>query len=567
MNLWQRMIMTRRYAPFLVLAVAQMVLVLVAPSVGLTSASNPFASVGTGTQGSGAQGATDQGAAQGTGTATGGTGTTGTGTAGSGGTASGGRSVATNALGIPTSGDTSHCVNGRQFGDLTTAPPCVAKWPGGNNGGSTYQGVTATSIEIVYYREKDNPVVKQIEQQIGVYSDPNDQDKFRAAAEKFINSRYEFYGRKVHLQWFQGSCDPSPPDESCFRNDVHTLNEQFHPFGVIYENNTAIPWFFDEAARLGIVSLGGWHFSDNVFNIPHRPFHYDVYMGGDSQAEITAEYWCKKLEGKKARFAGDATLQAKTRKLAIVTIDTPFNKPAAQHLADLVSKCDPNGAHIELYSSNITTATQQANTTVHNLSAGGYTSIFFFGDPIAPLYFTKACTSQAYFPEHVLVGSGLIDYDPLGRLYDPQQWKHAFGPSDIPTPLPLGKSDAGIVWHAAGNNSDPYASANLPWSYFNLMANGLETAGPRLDPGTLEQGAFNSPVINDYSQTHDQYHAETVIRPNKYTAITDQREVYWDANAISPVDGKAGAYVVLNQGRRYAPGGWPGGEPNLPSGV
>ncbi|MDQ6748556.1 MAG: hypothetical protein M3010_10705, partial [Candidatus Dormibacteraeota bacterium] len=328
MSLWQRLILTRRYAPFLVLAVAQLVLVLVAPSVGLTRAANPFADPGLGQdQGAGAQGATDQAAGAGTGAGSGAVGTGGsTGSSSSGGGSAAAGRVATNALGIPTTGDTSHCVNGRQFGELTTAPPCVPKWTGGNNGGHTYQGVSATSIEIVYYREKDNPVVKEIEKTINVYSEPRDQDNFRAAAEKFINSRYEFYGRKIKLDFFQSSaCDPSPPDPKCFRNDVHLLNDQFHPFGVIYENNTAIPEFYDEAARLGILSMGGWHFSDNVFNIPHRPYHYDVYMGGDSQAVITGEYWCKKLANKKARFAGDAALQVTTRKLAIVTIDTPFN--------------------------------------------------------------------------------------------------------------------------------------------------------------------------------------------------------------------------------------------------
>ncbi|MFN2465336.1 MAG: hypothetical protein ABR598_03620 [Candidatus Dormibacteria bacterium] len=567
MSLWQRLILTRRYAPFLVLGVSQLVLVMVAPSVGLTNVNAPagiFNPNGT-DQGNGAQatntpggqGAAAGGAAGGSGGAAGG--------AGSGAGAAGGGPRT--ALGIPTTGDTSHCVGGKQFGDLTTAPPCVPKWPGGNNGGATYQGVTATSITVVYYREKDNPVVKQIEQQINVYSDPGDQDRFRAAAEKFINAKYEFYGRKLHLVFFQGSCDPSPPQEDCFRNDVRTLNTQYHPFGVIYENNTAIPWFFQEATRLNIVNMGGWHYGDNVFNIPQRPYHYDVYMGGDSQAQITAEYWCKKLEGKPARFAGDAVMKTKTRKLAVVTIDTPFNKPSAQHLVDLVNHCDPNGARLETYASDITTATTQANTTVHNLSTAGITSVFFFGDPIAPLYFTKACTSQQYFPEHVLVGSGLIDYDLLARLYDPQQWKHAFGPSDIPTSVSYDKSDGGIVWHWAGNTSTPYPGVNLPWSYFNLMANGLQAAGPHLTPQTLEYGAFNSPAINDYKQTHDQYHAQTVIRPGKYTAITDQREVYWDANATSPIDGKAGAYIPLNEGRRYAPGDWTTGEPTLPPGV
>jgi len=213
---------------------------------------------------------------------------------------------------------------------------------------------------------------------------------------------------------------------------------------------------------------------------------------------------------------------------------------AGKHPAAIIHSCDPNfdaNADFVTYESDITTSSQQANTLVHQLSSDGVTSILFFGDPIAPVYFTAACTSQAYFPEHVLVGSGLIDHDQLGRLYDKQQWAHAFGPSDIPTPLPIDKSDAGIVWHAAGNTGPLYNAATLPWSYFNLSANGLQEAGPHLDPGTFEQGALSAPPVNVYANTHDQYHAEAMLGQNKYTALTDQREVYWDANAISPTDG------------------------------
>ena len=42
--------------------------------------------------------------------------------------------------------------------------------------------------------------------------------------------------------------------------------------------------------------------------------------------------------------------------------------------------------------------------------------------------------------------------------------------------------------------------------------------------------------------------------PEDYNAISDFREVYWDAAATSAIDGKKGAYVSMNKGRRYAGG-------------
>ena len=44
----------------------------------------------------------------------------------------------------------------------------------------------------------------------------------------------------------------------------------------------------------------------------------------------------------------------------------------------------------------------------------------------------------------------------------------------------------------------------------------------------------------------------------------DAKEVYWYPNARSAVDGKAGAYVPLNGGKRYRPGQWSGGLNGIP---
>jgi hypothetical protein len=42
--------------------------------------------------------------------------------------------------------------------------------------------------------------------------------------------------------------------------------------------------------------------------------------------------------------------------------------------------------------------------------------------------------------------------------------------------------------------------------------------------------------------------------PGDYNAISDFREVYWDAAATSQIDGKPGAYIPVDGGHRYAAG-------------
>ena len=578
------MIPAKRYAPFVAVIMAQLVLVAVAPSKGkevvapqFASAQNPAAGsvidpntgrpvTGSVAGGSGAQlGGSTGGGSTGGATGAGGTGTSGSSSTGGsvvGGGGSGGGSGGGGA------GDTSRCAGSRQFLDFPQAPPCVAHT---GNPGATYPGVTDKTINLVYFREKDNPVVKGLLQSQGLYSDPADQQKYLAAMETFINNKYELYGRKVKMSFWTSPCEAAPPDPACFRTDAKALVAQEHPFAVLYDNNTNTPAFFDELSKAHVINFGGWHFQDS-FSTARRPYHYDNLTGGDFQAELTGEYWCKKLAGKKARYAGapdpgTTDLRTLVRKAAVFYPQTEVNTEPAQHLEKILNSCGTQTVDVG-YSPDTATASSQATSQVAQAKNAGATSVLYFADPIAPAFGTKAMTSQNWFPEHVLVGSGLIDYDILARLYDPQQWAHAFGPSDTVVYKPLGQQEASITWRAAGNSGNAYSSAELQWGYWAVIAAGIQMAGPTLNPGTFEQALLSGSVdTKPYAVGRNPNINYVHFGKGDYTAVSDAKEAYWDANAPSPIDGKAGAYVALNSGRRYRIGEWTAGEPQLPPGL
>ena len=565
-------IAAHRYAPFVAVVLAQLVLVAVAPSRSavqdvatfdeLAGAAGPGASLGAADPG--APGAVDPATelplSSGPGGSTGGG--QGGARAVGGGSGAGGRVSA--VPGAPGTGDTSHCVNGRQFGDFTTAPRCVPAFSG-DNGGATYAGVTAKTVKVVYFRKKDNPVVEGIRESQGLHAAEDDQRRFMDAMEKFVNSRYELYGRTADLVLWQSPCGTAPPDVQCFRTDARNLVQKEKPFAVVYDDNTNTPEFFDELSKLGVVNLGGWHFSDS-FSTARRPFHYDLQMGGDFQADLAGEYWCKKLAGKPARYAGDAALRAKTRKAGVLYPDTAANKGPALRLAAIMRRCGTEVVEVA-YSPDTATANQQATSQVARAKAEGVTSALLFSDPIAPVFMTKQMTSQAYFPEHVLVGSGLIDYDVVGRLYDQEQWRHAFGPSDSPVFRPLDKSEAAVVWRSAGNSGLPYSTAQLGFGYLSLVFGGIQMAGPALDPGTFERALLSGQLDGpQYATSKNPYLPWIHFGRGDYTAVSDAKESWWDPDAVSPVDGKRGAYRHLNDGRRYAIGQWPAGESTFPIG-
>jgi hypothetical protein len=144
---------------------------------------------------------------------------------------------------------------------------------------------------------------------------------------------------------------------------------------------------------------------------------------------------------------------------------------------------------------------------------------------------------------------------------------HAFGPSDTVVYKPLGQQEASVTWRAAGRSGNAYSSAQLQWSYWAVIAAGIQMAGPRLDPGTFEQALLSGRVDGpQWGRSHNPNLSWVHFAPGHYTATSDAKEVYWDPDATSPIDGKAGAYVALRSGRRYALGQWIPGEPVLPAG-
>src|SRR5437016_3171991 len=219
-----RRTLARRYAPLVAAVAVQLLIVATVPSKApLTSPSEAGAAgsggsageavVGApGAPGSGAEVAGQPGAAGGVAAAAGTAGATGA-AAGGGGIKGGGASAAT--------GDTTHCVQGREFDPAIVyfAPPCVAGTVGGaaaaDNGGSTYQGVSSREIKIVDYVSNYGAEVNAILQAEGLPVTYDQAKALDTAMANFINGHYVLYGRKVSIATYSGQCQSVPPDYGC----------------------------------------------------------------------------------------------------------------------------------------------------------------------------------------------------------------------------------------------------------------------------------------------------------------------------------------------------------------
>ena len=114
----------------------------------------------------------------------------------------------------------------------------------------------------------------------------------------WINKHFQLYGRKIDCQVRARHAATSRRRTTPASATTRTACvATYHPFAVFWDSDTNEPAFFDELSRKGVVNWGGWAFTDS-FNNSLRPYHYDVFMGGDTQADITGRWICQRLANK-----------------------------------------------------------------------------------------------------------------------------------------------------------------------------------------------------------------------------------------------------------------------------
>ncbi|HVB92197.1 MAG TPA: hypothetical protein VND70_08870 [Acidimicrobiales bacterium] len=600
--------MAKRYTALLALAAVQIVLVALAPSNGGSGSSASLGGSNFGTASNG----TSAGPA---GTATGGPGGTASGSAlgaggGSGvagsrtGAAAGSSTVtkggaatgaATGAAGgggaapVPALVTDAGCVNGRQAGPTYYMPPCTPTYRPDPQ--ATMPGVTPTVIHFVYYVAQANAEVNAILSAENLAASTQNICEAAQAFTAELNKRYELYGRtfvsmdgpgansgsaaggSCHFPFFQGNCSLTPPDIPCFQAEADTIAKM----GPAFEIGGTYPQFFFRLAQDHVLTAGG---SSGAENIPEAyydqlaPYYYNVFPSGSQTVQQLGEFYCKKLVGQPVQFAGrgagdviPVTGSPPTRKLGIIF---PSNngdvivKTVADQLEQIVSGCGAQGTQEYSYASDITTAQSQSTTTVAAIKQAGITTLVCLCDPIAPVFLTNTLDQQGYHPELLIPGSGLLDYDVLGQLYNKNEMRYAFGPSELADAIPFADSDAVKAWQDAGNAGQPDQTENLYWAYFSLLGTAFQMAGP--DPTVANIRAGLSSYAG-YGGTPTQP-LFNFLNPFPWTQIKDFREVYFCPTATSPINGQPGAYQPAFGGHRFQLGQLAAGDSEIfPNGV
>ncbi len=422
-----------------------------------------------------------------------------------------------------------------QVRDDPYSPPCFTFT--GDNGGATSSGVTGDTITISYRATSDPDYMSTIQALAKSDIPPDTPDDIKRTVEglvEYFNEHFQFWGRKIKLvpydakgtvigEIFGGGQDAATADAVKAATEV----QPFADISAITEP------YANALTRRKIIALGAPYVSDEWFT-ERRPYGWSIAPSCTLVSKAATEVATKLLLGKPAAYAGDE-LKNTTRKIAVISPDNPEYQRCTDSGLATIKAAGFDVLRLS-YTLDLTTMPNQAASLISRLKDAGITSVACGCDPLLPVFLTGKAKEQGYVPEWLVMGTALTDSDFAGQLYDQSEWAHAFGASALGDQLPL-TGNLAYKAYTSVRPDKPANSAELLYFQLYQLAIGLQMAGPDLTPETFETGMFNAPERTGEGGTWK-------FGPGKYTPQTQARQIYWDPDKVSVLDGKKGAYVV-----------------------
>ncbi len=458
----------------------------------------------------------------------------------------------------------SHCdtSTGNIAIPVLAAAPCVPSFTG-DNGGATAPGVSAATINVVFYVGKPDPQFDTLAKKLGVYDTPDAQIQGMKDYVKLYNSLYESYGRKINLEILHGSGNSS--DATAARADAIRAAEEMHTFAVL-GGPSQTNAFADELTNRGVMCIGACLIAQPESFYDSHPGLFGIGPTAVQPTIDTVEFISKQLKGKDAIYAGDPAFQQEPRKFAFLgydTVDGQF-KPIWDQFAKQMADAGTPFVKRVSYFLDLTRAQEDARTIITSLKSSGATSVVFSGDPILPIYFTQEATKQNYHPEWIISGTVYADTDVFARGFDQSQWAHAFGIGLVGLQSPKTQHDDYQVHQWYFGTPPPNANTSgIVNGDVNLFLTGVQLAGPDLTRDNFAKGIRSRPLppeSADGLRPIISYGDHGLWPTTDYGGLDNVNLIWWDPNAKGQDETGTegtGMYRYVDNGRRFLPGKWP----------
>jgi len=448
-------------------------------------------------------------------------------------------------------------------GKLATPVPigqCFAPFAG-DNGGATSTGVTADTIKVVAYQTNPNDTMSSLVS--GVAPGTTDRSANFTTQQRYIEmlSKYfELYGRRVQLVPFTGTGQITDPVSAAA--DAETIARDLQPFAVI-GGPLLTNAFADTLASRKVLCFNCTPGQPSGFYAKRSPYVWDTAMSPEQSGRLLDEFLGRQLKDRPASHAGDPSMVGRPRVFGSLHITLG---PDTREIADVL-KADLATYGVS-YATEVTFGspldiTAQGREMITRLKEAGVTTVVYVGDAFSLISLTKIATEQAYFPEWVIAGSSLVDTAVIPRLYDQQQWAHAFGLASIP----VRRADGSNItidlyrWYFGEAPPQPGGSAALLFIPVFTLMSALQLSGADVGAERIREVLFQSPVASGLGSTT--YGDRGIWPATDFSGGDDEAVVWWDPTATGPdeLGGTGnGLYRYVGGDQRYLPGSMPTAE-------
>ena len=426
------------------------------------------------------------------------------------------------------------------------AAPCAPSFVG-DNGGATYQGVTADEIRININGANIGGSDPCADGKLPSDPPPGEceSDRTFRVYMQYFNENFQLYGRRI--QFYVSQADTV--DEPTIRAAAVKADEEYQVFGSGF------------LYAPGCQELAERHIINFCSQLPksayakYAPYIWGWDMDGTSLIEVSAEHICKQLVGKPAEHAGDPVLQTTKRKFGLVYFASRGYAENGPHMAKLLRDC---GAEVVEISATLDTeeGTAGVGTAIARFASERVTTVLPYMDGTTQIALTNQAEANGYFPEWHVNGAGANTFNGIGQVMNQREWAHAFGLTPFESERP---NDLHDCWRAY-RSIDPANNPNYTVCkglFFHLLqlVNGIQLAGPNLTPESFAAGLISQGVRIYDKPT---WAVGGGFTGSDRTYIDNVALVWWDPTAQDPQYLNAlGAYMYENNAERHLPGDIP----------
>jgi hypothetical protein len=456
-----------------------------------------------------------------------------------------------NSAGVAVSG--VHCGGGvRQVRWSKYAPVCQPAFSG-SNGGATTAGVTATTITI----STRNAVPPAIVAALGTIgrSIVGTKAQTLAAMQEYVdifNREFELYGRRVVLKPFDGRGSFATEQAGGGQAQAQQDADRAKSLGAFADVSTISETapYAQALAQNRLISMGAPYVSSSFLE-QNAPYAFTPGPNCSKLSSISTTVIGRGLGRMPAIFAGDPSLRSRPRRIGVAfPSSATYQACDGSIVSDLKDRYHVDVGPVIRYPFTTVGDSADAPNMVAQFKSAGVTTVFCGCDPATIIYLTAAARRQDYRPEWVNINTS----DPYNRLADQAQWSHSLAGGHVPQAAAV--DEAQVAFRLAGGRGSLVSSYASIYEPLLLLFDALQAAGPNLTPSSFEQGFASLPT----SLPGGMY-GQWRFGQGTHDASSSFQVESWNPRAISPADGKAGAYQACNGGQEYADVG----PPELPA--